>query len=60
MQDGWIPLECTDCGTELEYSPADLPPTGNEFTCENCQSTRPVAEFVQTQEGLEMLEEFHA
>lgn len=60
MQDSWIPLQCTNCETEMEYSPSDLPAASEEFTCEHCGTTRPTREFVMTQEGLKILEKFHA
>lgn len=59
MHEGWIPLECISCGEQWEQSPAELPPRGSDFTCENCGELRPLADFVRTQEGLEIIEKFH-
>lgn len=60
MQNSWIPLQCTVCQTEMKYGPSELPPQGGEFTCDHCGETRPIADFVMTEEGLKMLTEFHS
>ena len=60
MQDSWIPLRCTDCGTEMEFAPSELPPLESEFSCEHCGATAPVTDFVATQEGLKILETFQS
>lgn len=59
MQEAWIPLLCPECGEVWESPPNDLPAPGTEFVCTHCGRERPVAEFVKTKEGLEMLKEFH-
>lgn len=59
MQEGWIQLECVDCGQQWQANPANLPAPGNEFTCDECGAERPVAEFVKTQRGYDVLAEFH-
>lgn len=59
MREGWIPLECADCGEQWENNPADLPSPGNEFECDHCDARRPVSEFVATTEGLNVLKDFH-
>ncbi len=59
MQEAWIPLECVACGEQWEKPPSSLPAPGNEFTCDHCDTTRPVSEFVRTQESLKMLKQFH-
>ncbi|GAB3673553.1 DUF7836 family putative zinc-binding protein [Halopiger thermotolerans] len=60
MREGWIQLECPDCGDQWEADPADLPSPGNRYVCEHCASERPIPEFVKTKRGLDILEEFHA
>ena len=59
MREGWIRLECADCGEQWDADPADLPAPGNEFRCDHCGSERPVAEFPKTPRGLDILKEFH-
>lgn len=59
MREGWIPLECVECGEQWEGSPEELPPPGEEFACPHCDTHRPVQAFVSTPEGLEILAEFH-
>jgi len=59
MQEGWIPLECPDCTERWEANPSDLPPRRTDFACPHCGRSRPVEEFVATQEGLKILEQFH-
>lgn len=60
MQEAWIPLQCPACGERWEESPSDLPAPNNEFVCVECNSKRSIAEFIETQRGLEILKEFHA
>lgn len=59
MREAWIHLQCPDCEEQWEADPADLPAPGGEFTCEECGSRRPIAEFVKTKEGLQIHEQFH-
>ena len=59
MREAWITLLCPDCETEWDGDPAELPAPGNEYRCEHCGATRPVVEFVKTQEGLEIHRTFH-
>lgn len=59
MAEAWIPLECVECGEQWEDTPSDLPAPGTEFTCDHCETQRPVSEFVKTQRGFEMLTAFH-
>ncbi|RKD94704.1 DUF7836 family putative zinc-binding protein [Halopiger aswanensis] len=60
MREGWIDLECPDCGDHWEADPASLPSPGNRYTCERCESERPIAAFVKTKRGLDILESFDA
>lgn len=59
MAAAWILLQCVECGNEWEGTPNSLPAPGNEFECPYCGATQPVAELIQTAEGLELLETFH-
>ena len=59
MREGWIQLECADCGEQWTADPADLPAPGNRYDCDHCGSERPIAEFAKTPQGLNILEEFH-
>lgn len=58
MRDAWIHLECPACLEVWESAPNALPTLGTEFECPYCESPRPVAEFVKTREGLQILGEF--
>ena len=60
MREGWIPLECQSCTEQWEENPSDLPPRRTDFVCPHCETTRPIDEFVATQEGLKILDKFHA
>lgn len=59
MQQSWVPLECIDCDKQWKQAPEELPVPGNEFVCDDCGSQRLIEEFVRTQEGLDVLREFH-
>ena len=59
MREGWIRLECADCGEQWTADPAALPAPGNRFRCDHCGSERPIAAFAKTQRGLDILESFH-
>ncbi len=59
MSEAWIDLECPDCAEQWERNLTELPAPGNEFRCDHCDAERPIAEFVKTQRGLEIHEQFH-
>lgn len=59
MREGWIQLECVDCEEQWDANPADLPSPGNEYSCDHCDSERPITEFMKTQRGFDILKEFH-
>lgn len=59
MRQTWIRLECPDCGTEWEGTPAALPAPGEAFDCPYCRARYPVASFLKTDEGSDALEEFY-
>jgi tRNA(Ile2) C34 agmatinyltransferase TiaS len=55
MRPTWVNLQCPACGRTWEAEPADLPPPEEDFTCDNCGTDRPTAEFMRTERNLEML-----
>jgi hypothetical protein len=59
MPEAWIQLSCPACESHWEANPVDLPPSDQDFECQHCQTTRPVAEFMRTQRDLEILKQFH-
>lgn len=60
MQESWIPIQCPDCNERWQESPSDLPHPDGTFVCTHCDVERTVAEFIQTEQGLEILRNFHA
>lgn len=58
MKDAWIHLECPACQEVWESSLNALPTLGTEFGCPYCEAQHPVAEFVKTKEGLNILRDF--
>jgi predicted RNA-binding Zn-ribbon protein involved in translation (DUF1610 family) len=60
MQEAYVELACPACETTWEEQPHDLPEPATTFECDACGETRYLAEFLRTQTGLEVVEEFHA
>ena len=58
MNEAWIPLECTECGSAWEAMPAALPVPDDEFDCPYCGDRDQLTSFLKTQEGLRILEAF--
>lgn len=59
MHKSWVPLECIDCEEQWEQSPGELPAPDSDFECDQCGTNRPISEFVKTQQGLQILKQFH-
>lgn len=59
MAEAWIQLFCPNCEESWEENLNTLSPPSSEFTCDHCEATRPMAEFMRTARDLEILEEFH-
>jgi len=59
MQEAWIQLQCSDCATEWEANPSDLPAPETSITCDDCGESGRIAEFAKTKRDLEVLKEFH-
>jgi len=59
MQEAWIQLQCPDCATEWEASVSDLPASSQQFQCDHCDSSRPMAEFTKTARDLEVLRDMN-
>lgn len=52
----WIPLRCDECENEWEGTPDSIPAPRSKFECPYCGVKGPVADFVRSQEGMELLE----
>lgn len=59
MQTPWIPLQCPACDHTWENGPESLPEPGNDLSCVSCGTSRSVVEFVKTQRGWDILNDFH-
>lgn len=59
MREASVTLECPACSETWDEPAVDLPPTGEDFTCDHCGTTRSVSEFTRTQRGYEILRTLH-
>lgn len=60
MVEAWIQLLCPKCEETWEANPNDLPAPSKKFSCNHCQTTRPMAEFMRTARDLEILENLYS
>jgi predicted RNA-binding Zn-ribbon protein involved in translation (DUF1610 family) len=58
MNEAFVQLVCPDCTKDWEAPPMDLPTADADFTCPDCGTERPVAEFMRTDRDLRVLKEF--
>jgi len=59
MAEAFVRLLCPECSKAWGSSPRRLPPPAEQFRCPDCETTRPVAEFMRTERDLETLKQLH-
>jgi predicted nucleic acid-binding Zn ribbon protein len=55
MQEAWLQLQCPACDKHWEATAADLPSPDTAFDCDDCETVRPLSEFMKTARDLELL-----
>jgi predicted RNA-binding Zn-ribbon protein involved in translation (DUF1610 family) len=60
MNEAFVQLVCPECTKDWEAKPMDLPAADVAFSCPDCGTERPLAEFMRTERDFEVLKEFEA
>jgi predicted RNA-binding Zn-ribbon protein involved in translation (DUF1610 family) len=57
MEEAYVRLLCPECRKEWESSPSELPAAETDFACPDCGESRPLSEFLRTEQDLQTLQE---
>jgi predicted RNA-binding Zn-ribbon protein involved in translation (DUF1610 family) len=57
MQEAYVQLTCPSCDKHWEEDANHMPDPKESFTCPDCASEHPAAEFARTERDLEVLRE---
>lgn len=55
MEEAYVQLLCPDCTKDWETRPNGLPSARDSFRCPDCETERPLSEFMRTERDLETL-----